>query len=118
MSLEAVALKHQLEVLAECMFYGIEYNMDVRSRFQEIESEVNAIGEWFQPQTHRLSELNAEIRIVSELLSMFHQHCQFDEEQESLKRIRNRYRRLWFSRHPHWAWAVYPARWYVEYHVA
>lgn len=115
MSLEAIALKHQLEVLAECMFYGVEYNMDVRRRFEEIKDEVRAIGEWFHPRTRELSELNAEIRIVSELLSVFRHHGQFDEEQESLKRIRNRHRRLWLSRHPLWAWALYPARWYVEF---
>src|SRR5205085_6309754 len=97
-SLEALALKHQLEVLAECMFYGVEYNMDVMSRFQEIQKEVDSIGWWFQPGSRKLSKLNAEIRIVSEMLKMFRDHSQFDEEQKSLKRIRTLHRHLWFRR--------------------
>lgn len=114
-SLEALALKHQLEVYAECMFYGIEYNMDVDSRFKEIESEVRAIGEWFRPTSRRLSMLNAEIRIISELILIFRQHNQFDEEQKALVRSRSLYRHLWYGRNKWWAWLFYPARWYVEF---
>ncbi|PYT03421.1 MAG: hypothetical protein DMF60_18445 [Acidobacteria bacterium] len=93
-SLEALALKHQLEVLAECLFYGVEYNMNVRSRFEEIEKEVKSIGEWFRPKTRKVSMLNAEVRIVSELALQFREHNQFDEEQECLARIRELYRHL------------------------
>lgn len=114
-SLEALALKHKLEVLAECMFYGVEYNMDVKSRFMEIEREVASIGGWFKPSTRKPSRLNAEIRIVSELMSLFREHSQFDEEQKSLARIRGLHRRLWFRRNKMWAWLLYPARWYVEF---
>lgn len=114
-SLEALALKNQLEVRAECMFYGVEYNMDVISRFHEIEDEVDSIGWWFQPRSRQKSKLNAEIRIVSELLKIFRDHSQFDEEQKSLNRIRVLHRRLWFRRNMLWAWLTYPFRWYVEF---
>lgn len=114
-SLEALALKHQSEVLAECMFYGVEYNMDVLSRFKEIDREVDSIGQWFQPGSREMSKLNAEIRIVSEMLKMFREHSQFDEEQKTLKRIRTLHRQLWFHRNRWWAWVAYPVRWYVEF---
>ena len=114
-SLEALALKHQLEVFAECMFYGIEYNMDVESRFREIEDEVRSIGEWFHPASRSLSMLNAEIRIISELILIFRQHNQFDEEQKALVRIRSLSRHLWYRRNKWWSWVFYPARWYVEF---
>jgi hypothetical protein len=114
-SLEALALKHQLEVFAECMFYGVEYNMDVESRFKEIESEVRSIGEWFRPTSRSLSMLNAEIRIISELILIFRQHNQFDEEQKALVRIRSLSRHLWYRRNKWWSWVFYPARWYVEF---
>ena len=33
-ALEALAVRHELEVTAECMFYGVEYNFDVRRRLE------------------------------------------------------------------------------------
>lgn len=114
-SLEALALKHKLEVQIECMFYGIEYHMDVKSRLKEIEQEVMSIGEWFRPRTRRLSTLNAEMRILSELVLIFRNYNQFDEEQECLARVRDLYRHLWFERHKWWAWLFYPAHWYVDF---
>lgn len=114
-SLEALALKHKFEALAECMFYGVEYNMNVKDRLKEIEHEVAVIGDWFQPRSRARSKLNAELRIVSEIMGTFHAHSQFDEEQEMLARIRTLHRRLWFMRHRRWAWALYPVRSYVEF---
>lgn len=114
-ALEALSLKHQLEVTAECMFYGVEYNFDVKSRFKDIEKEVKSIGRWFYPRTHRLSELNAEINILSDLVRRFRQYNQFDEEQECLQRIRQLHRHLWFRKNKSWAWLFYPIRAYVEY---
>lgn len=114
-SLEAVALKHKLEATAECMFYGIEYNIDVESRFEEIHSEVRGIGNWFRAGSRKMSQLNAEVRMVSELLTTFRQYNQFDEEQKSLVRIRALHRRLWLNRHRWVALPVFPLRWYVEF---
>ena len=113
-SLEAVSLKHQLEVLAECMFYGVEYHLDTKSRFREIESEMESIGVWFRSKTRDVSKLNAEIGIQSELVLSFRNFNQFNEEQATLSRVRHLYRRLWFRRHKSWAWLFYPARWYFD----
>ncbi|HYG08910.1 MAG TPA: hypothetical protein VD835_02940 [Pyrinomonadaceae bacterium] len=113
-SLEAVSLKHQLEVLAECMFYGVEYHLDTKSRFAEIEDEVASIGTWFRSETRQISELNAEIGILSELILSFRNFNQFNEEQSGLSKARHLYRRLWFRRNKTWAWIVYPARWYLD----
>jgi hypothetical protein len=113
-SLAALAVKHQLEVIAECLFYGVEYNKDVRDRFHDIKREVLSIGDWFRPRTRRLSELNAEISIMSELMIKFREYNQFDEEQECLARLRGLHRHLWFAKHKWWAWIFYPSRWYVE----
>lgn len=114
-ALEALAIRQQFEVVAECMFYGVEYNMDIQSRFNEIEVEVSAIGRWFRRATRKSSVLNAEIRILSGLLQYFRNHSQFDEEQKSLNRLRALHRRLWFNRHKSWAWIFYPIRYYIEF---
>jgi hypothetical protein len=114
-SLEAISQKHHLEVLAECMFYGVEYNMDMKSRFEEIKREIRSVGGWFRPRTRRQSMLNAEIRILSELVLTYRNYNQFDEEQSCLARLRNAYRHLWYQRRKAWAWLFYPARWYVDF---
>lgn len=113
-SLEALALQHQLEVLAECRFYGVEHNMDVKSRFGEIEIELKSISEWVMPSKRTLSRLNAELRIVSELVLIFRDHSQFDEEQQSLAKLRGLHRSLWFHRNQGWAWMLWPLRAYIE----
>ncbi len=113
--LEALALKHQLEVLAECMFYGVEHNMDVESRFDEIKRDVASVRQWFHPRRGRLSALNAQIRIVNELSMRFREHNQFDEEQQCLTKLRELHRHLWFRKHAWWGWLIYPARWYVDF---
>jgi hypothetical protein len=113
--LEALALKHQLEVLAECMFYGVEYNMDVKSRFDEIKRDVASVQEWFHPKKAKLSALNAQIRIVNELSLRFREHNQFDEEQQCLTKLRELHRHLWFRKHASWTWFIYPARWYIDF---
>ena len=113
-SLDAIALKHQLEVAAECMFYGIEYHLDTKSRFDEIEKEVDRVGTWFREKTRETSELNAEIGMVSDLVLTFRDHNQFSEEQAALTRLRTLHRRLWVQRHRPWSWIIWPVRWYLD----
>lgn len=113
-SLDAIALKHQLEVVAECMFYGIEYHLDTRSRFDEIEREVDCVGTWFRSETRETSELNAEIGMVSDLVLTFRNYNQFSEEQAALIRLRDLHRRLWVRRHRPWSWPIWPFRFYID----
>lgn len=114
-SIETIALKHQLEVTAECMFYGVEYNMDVRNRLTELRKEITSVGVWFSTATRKYSQLNAEIRITSKLLQIYRERDQFDEEQTVLVQIRKLQRHLWYRQHRLWAWLFYPMRCYVEF---
>ncbi len=113
-SLDAIALKHQIEVLSESMFNGIEYNLDTGSRFDEIEQEMNRIGAWFRKETREISELNAEISIVSDLVLTFRNHNQFSEEQAGLSKLRHLHRKLWVRRNRPWSWPIWPFRWYID----
>jgi hypothetical protein len=112
-SLQAIALRHQLEVTAECLFYGVGYSKDVKNRLREIEGEVNAVAHWFHPSLRRVSALNAQMIIVTAIIRIFRDHGQFDEEQQCLKYLRKLYRRSSFWSRP-WLGLVYPFRWYVE----
>ncbi|MGZ8843122.1 MAG: hypothetical protein ACXW18_05635 [Pyrinomonadaceae bacterium] len=115
-SLDAVALKHQLEVLAECMFYGVEYNLDTKRRFAEIQRDVECVGKWFRSKTREISKGNAKLGIVSDLVTIYRSFNQFDEEQAGLARLRDLYRKLWFKRNKHWPWAwlMLTVRWYID----
>lgn len=101
-SLEALALKHQLEVTAECLFYGVEYNFDVKTRFKDLRKEVRAIGEWFHPRIRRRSERSARSSIISHLVLRFREFNQFDEEHACLQEAR-RLQRSWN-----------PFQWYID----
>lgn len=113
-ALEALARKHELEVQAECLSFGVEYNIDVGLRLAEIQREIREIAHHFNPKTRNLSSMDAEASIVSALALRYREFNQFDEDQECSKRIRDLYRHLWLRRHRRWAWIVWPVRWYVD----
>jgi hypothetical protein len=112
-SLEAIALRHQLEVKAECMFYGVEYNIDVKNRFKEIEGEVSSVARWFHPSVRKRSALNARMGIITEVMGIFRQCGQFDEEQACLRHLRKLNRTWYFLNNP-WLKVIQPIRAYIE----
>jgi hypothetical protein len=113
-AVEALALRQQLEVSAECMFHGVEHNLDVASRFADVRREVRALGDWFNPQQRRRSELNAEINIIMRILWQFRQSNQFDEEQACLRRVRSLRRGLVLASYPLLGWPPFLLRTYVD----
>ena len=112
-SLEAIALRHQLETKAECMFYGVGYSKDVKNRFREIAREVTTVTQWFHPSIRKGSTLNAQMSIATEVMRVFREAGQFDEEQQCLIYLRKLHRRATLINRP-WLRIVYPALWYVE----
>ncbi|MBP6059277.1 MAG: hypothetical protein KA522_00705 [Candidatus Saccharicenans sp.] len=111
--LEAIALKHKLEVKAECMFYGVGYNIDMKNRFKEIEAEVKAVSQWFHPSVRKRSVLNGQLGILTEIVEILREYGQFDEEMQCLKRIRKLNRQFYFLNHPLLR-IVQPLRAYIE----
>ncbi|MBC7187229.1 MAG: hypothetical protein H5U38_09370 [Calditrichaeota bacterium] len=112
-ALESIALRHQLEVKAECMFYGVGYNIDVKNRLKEIDMETKATGRWFHSSVKTRSVLNAQMSIVTALARIFREYGQFDEEMRCLRRLRDLNRRWYFCTHP-WFLPLWLVRWYVE----
>jgi hypothetical protein len=112
---EALALKHQCEVLAECLFSGVQFNIEVTNRLAEVHKEISEIGRSHGASGRRNSMLNAEASVVSSLAMRFRAFNQFDEDQECMARLRSLYRHIWFRRRRLWAWIVYPVRWYVDW---
>lgn len=118
-ALEALAIRQQLEVIAESMFYGVEAHLNVKDRFKEIEREVRSISYWFNPRTRKAAELNAQIGILNHLVLRFREYNQFDEEQDCLNEVRRLERRLGLYSTDAWmkmrALIGFFPRWYVEY---
>lgn len=116
-TLEAIALKHKLEVKAECMFYGIEYNIDVKNRIREIKNEVTAVSRWFHPRVRKRSVLDAQMRIITDITRIFRDAGQFDEDLSCLKYLRKLNRR-WSLKQPGLKkvlnYLIYPVRSYIE----
>jgi hypothetical protein len=117
-ALDALSIRQQLEVTAESMFYGVEAHLNVKDRFREIEEEVHSIGYWFNPDTRKPAELNAQAGIVNKLIVVFRNYNQFDEEQECLCRARKLERGLALNDRKavrrFFALIAHPFRWYIE----
>lgn len=113
-SFQALALKNQLEVFAECQFYGIEYNFDVRKRFRELAKEVSAVAKWFKAARRRAIELNSLIAIINDLALVFRNFSQFDEEMGCLNEIRRLRAKLNLERNGFLYWPIYLVSRYIE----
>ena len=120
-ALEALSLRHAFEVTAECQFHGVVAHLDVRSRVEDLRSEIDALSNYFAPEERRLSCWSAESAILGRLIRIFREHEQFDEEMELQIRNRRLHRRMWFKGQRWWGalgdqlrW-LNPAYWAVRY---
>lgn len=113
-SIEALSLKHQFEVLAECQYSGVEFNLDVNSRLEDIKKEVTGICEWFGARRKKDSALNAEMSIITAIMRIFKEYGQFDEEQTCLARVRHLHNTLWM-RTNRLRWLAMPVLRYLEF---
>lgn len=112
-ALEALALQHEAEIAAESMFLGIEYNLNVKDRFRDIEREVNFISRGFNPQTSKRSAINARLSIIEKLANRFRELNQFEEEHECLAEARRLRLNFWLRQRPvHWL--VWPFVKYID----
>ena len=112
-ALEAMALKHEAEVIAESRFIGVEYNLDLTHRFREITSEARAISKWFGARWKR-SALNARLTIVERLANRFRTMNQVEEELTCLAEAR-RLRFAFWSREKPWRWVLSPFLSYIAF---
>ncbi len=102
-SLEALALQNQYEAIAECKFYGVKAEFNVKSRLGDIQLNIGDIapfGEQAEPQKESFSMWNSEAAIVGKLIKVFQDESQFDEEQECAVRSRYLHRKMWFAYNP------------------
>lgn len=113
---DALELKHRFEVLAECQFGGVQFNLDLKARFEEIREGLEELAGWYNRKSRDVSVLNGEALIVSRLMTIFRDQNEFDEEEECRHRMRRLQTRIWFRKR-RWNPLIYPValfRWYIE----
>jgi len=113
-AIEALSLKQQFEILAECQFSGVEYHIKIRPRIEEIAMETACICKWFHRGQRKSALLNAQMHILNQLVRILREHNQFDEEQTCLNRIRRLHHSLWMRQQP-WRIIFWPILRYVEF---
>jgi hypothetical protein len=99
-ALHALRLKHEFEVLAECEFPGVEYEIKIKLRIREIDSEVRSICNWFHSRQQKPAALNVSMHILGHLLRVFREYGRFDEEQACMNKSRNLHNTLWIRQNP------------------
>ncbi|MEI7909643.1 MAG: hypothetical protein WCK77_08420 [Verrucomicrobiota bacterium] len=104
MALEALAVKHQFEVLAECQFIGVRHNIEVEQRIDELRHEIAVICNRFARSERTAAARDAEVAILGKLVKVFQDYNQFDEEMECLFWQRLAMGRLLRNRHGFAGW--------------
>lgn len=101
LSLQAMALKHEYEVMAEICFIGSGGHFDVKRRAFEVRSVAGALCRNFQgrePNRVYLAALDAEMVTMNRLALVFRNAGQFDEEEEAMIRVRRANRSILLCR--------------------
>lgn len=113
-SLEALALQHEAEVIAESKFLGVEFNINLKDRFAELGCEVRSISDWFNSTRRRRVDINSRLTIMERLARRFRELNQIEEELTCLAEAR-RLRFDLFIRAKHYHWIFWPALQYVAF---
>ena len=112
LNLEAIALKHEAEIVAESMFIGVSQDLDVRGRLREISQECRIIGRLFSSRTRSRSVLNARLTIADRLAKRLSDQNQYDEA-ESCRAEARILRANFLARSSFSGLLTWPFRWYI-----
>jgi hypothetical protein len=99
-AMDALTFKHVAEVTAECQFSGVEYNIVVQPRLDEIAREARCLSRWFNHSRQRMAAMNVEMTTLVEMMRVFRDHGQFDEALICQNRVRHLHNRLWMRQQP------------------
>ncbi len=95
MSAEALVLKHQFELHAECQFSGVEHHLSMGDRLEEIKRDAEVIARWFHPDIRKKTALNIHLDVVNKLVHVLRNYNQFDEERFCMVEARRLHRKLY-----------------------
>lgn len=113
-AIEALSLKHQYEVMAECQFSGVEYHIRIKPRIADITRDLEAICLWFGKSKRESARLNARMHMLNQLVRILREYNQFDEEQVCMNEVRRLHTTLWMKSQS-WRYLFWLPIRYVEY---
>lgn len=121
MSMEALKLRTTAEVKAECAFLGAGFHFDLKDRFAEIDEFVKSICRWYKAERD-WCEWDAKAAIYNELVKIYRDAGQMEEEDKCLVQLRAYNRKLerprgWNFWNP-LAWALHGILTYAEWLLA
>ena len=79
LALQALLVQYDSEVHAECLFLGIDQNIDVSIRLSELREEVDKLTQSIGRNSKKQSVLNARLAISDAIAQRFRSHGQIEE---------------------------------------
>lgn len=118
-SVDALLLKHEFEVCAECQFVGVEYHLSMKERLADIRRNLEVMSQWLHKSRRAEFILNAEAKILTRLVATLDQYGEFEESQFCQRRLRTLHRQIThchdMRQRPLFAIASWPFRAYIEF---
>lgn len=93
-SLDAISIMHEAEVVAECSFLGVRRDLDVEGRLNDLDSDLEASGKYYEESKQALSVAAAKLQILESLVKRFRDNNQFEEELFCLAKTRSLRRKI------------------------
>lgn len=115
-SLDALMLRHEFELRAECEFAGVQNSLEVSQRMEAVNDDVRHLALYFgaNKKQRKITAVNGEIAILGRLVEILREFDQLEEEQRVMVRLRKLHRKIKFAKLPGLIkpFEVFPA--YVE----
>jgi hypothetical protein len=118
-AVDALALKHEFEVIAECQFVGVEFHLSMKERLAEIRQNLRAMKHWLHRDRQEAFLLNSEARIDKRIISVLDEYGEYEESVTCQNRLRTLHRKI--RQHDEWRetkiWrmALWPVNTYLEW---
>jgi len=116
-AVDALALKHEFEVMAECQFVGVEFHLSMKERLSEIRKNLDAMKHWLHKDRREAFLLNSEARIVKRIISVLDDNGEYEESVTCQNRLRWLHRKI--RQHDEWreTKVLRIAFWWVNYYL-
>ena len=116
-AVDALALKHEFEVVAECQFVGVEFHLSMDERLEEIQRNLEAMKHWLHPKRREAFLLNSEARIVKRIISVLDEYGEYEESVTCQNRLRWLHRKI--RQHDEWreTKVLRIVFWWVNYYL-
>ena len=116
-AVDALALKHEFEVVAECQFVGVEFHLSMKERLAEIRQNLEAMKHWLHRDRQEAFLLNSEARIVKRIIAVLDEYGEYEESVTCQNQLRWLHRKI--RQHDEWRAkkVLRIAFWWVNYYL-